>query len=668
MEEGAIYQDEAEGFVEGCHLFLISPNTLLSVATLIYAIEEYSVKNLFVVLPITLASASFVVAQDVSNRATPYDEIVVTSSRIETPLRQVATSITVIDRDKLDLKGYSSLADVLRTEASIGVSNAGGPGKATSLRIRGEEQYRTLVMIDGVDMSDPTAVQIGPQLEHIMNSYDVERVEVLRGPQGFMYGADAGGVVNIITSAGSLDTNGALTAEAGELGTGNIGGRLSGGNQAINYSLSYSDYQTEGFNSRSDDTVLQDNDGARNRTVHLKTGWNISDSLSATLVYRDINSEYDYDGCYDSAFATSHDCSGDSDQTNSKISLDYSADSQTHSFSYSQTDVVRDTFTQGARTASYEGSTSEIEYLGSYALSSKQILVFGSDYEENEMLSSFGQQGKRDQLGVYGEYQLGLSDDLFLTGGLRYDDNSDFGKYTSGRVSAAYISDLGDGSSLKYRATYGTGFRAPSLFEVAYNAGPFNWGTTQGVVLDAEKSAGFDLGIDYLTASGTFVQATYFNQKIENEIIYFFDSVSFNDGYLQEGGESKSRGIELAIEQPFGDSLSLNANYTFNETETNSGESRARRPERLANIGISYLAMSDRLTLNSNLRISRDALDVGAVPLDDYQVLDISAQYKLTEAFQLFARGQNILDEEYVEITNFNTQGRTLYAGFRYKF
>ena len=621
-------------------------------------------KNSYKALP--LAFLASVGAQAQVN--TIYDEIVVTSSRIETPLRQVATSLTVIDRDELDLKGYTSLADVLRTEASIGVSNAGGAGKATSLRIRGEEQYRTLVMIDGVDMSDPTAVQIGPQLEHIMNSYDVERVEVLRGPQGFMYGADAGGVVNIITSAGSQETNGALTAEAGELGTGNIGGRLSGGNQSINYSLSYSDYQTDGFNSRSDDTLLQDDDGARNRTIHLKTGWNISDALSATLVYRDINSEYDYDGCFDSTFATSHECTGVSDQTNTKLSLDYSDNKLTHSFSYAQTDVVRDTFTQGARTANYEGSTSEVEYLGSYALSSNQKLVFGSDYEENEMFSSFGQQGESDQLGLYGEYQLGLADNLFLTGGLRYDDNSDFGTYTSGRVSAAYVTDLGEGNSLKYRATYGTGFRAPSLFEVAYNSGPFNWGTTQGVVLDAEKSAGFDLGIDYLTASGTFVQATYFDQKIENEIIYFFDSVSFIDGYLQEGGESKSQGLELAIEQPIGDSLYLNANYTFNETENNSGESRARRPEQLANVGISYMAMSERLRLNSNLRISRDAFDVGAVPLDDYQVLDISAQYKVSEGLQLFARGENVLDEQYTEITNFNSQGRTLYAGFRYKF
>lgn len=638
-------------------------------------------KNIYKALPLAFLASVGAYAQQqnsldesaysetsVSNEVGFYDEIVVTSSRIETPLRQVATSMTVIDRDELDLKGYSSLADVLRTEASIGVSNAGGAGKATSLRIRGEEQYRTLVMIDGVDMSDPTAVQIGPQLEHIMNSYDVERVEVLRGPQGFMYGADAGGVVNIITSAGSEETSGALTAEAGELGTGNIGGRLSGGNQSINYSLSYSDYRTDGFNSRSDDAILQDDDGAHNRTIHLKTGWNISDSLSATLVYRDINSEYDYDGCFDSSFATSHECSGDSDQTNTKLSLDYSDNKLTHSFSYSQTDVVRDTFTQGALTANYEGSTSEVEYLGSYALSSNQKLVFGSAYEENEMLSSFGQQGERDQLGLYGEYQLGLADNLFLTGGLRYDDNSDFGTYTSGRVSAAYVTDLGDGNSLKYRATYGTGFRAPSLFEVAYNSGPFSWGTTQGVVLDAEKSAGFDLGIDYLTASGTFVQATYFDQKIENEIIYFFDSVSFIDGYLQEGGESESQGIELAIEQPLGDSLSINANYTFNETETNSGESRARRPEQLANVGISYMAMSERLTLNSNLRISRDAFDVGAAPLDDYQVLDISAQYKVSEGLQLFARGQNILDEQYTEITNFNSQGRTLYAGFRYKF
>ncbi|MEQ8955083.1 MAG: TonB-dependent receptor plug domain-containing protein, partial [Gammaproteobacteria bacterium] len=181
-----------------------------------------------------------------------FEEIVITSSRIEQPLREVATSVSVISREDLELKGYPSLADALRTQGSVGVSNQGGTGAVTSLRIRGEEGYRTLVMIDGVDMSDPTGVQVGPLVQNLVNTHDIERVEILRGPQGFLYGADAGGVINVITRSGAEGFSGNASAETGADGTMNLGGNILGGNETMNFSLSVTDTSTDGFNARSD--------------------------------------------------------------------------------------------------------------------------------------------------------------------------------------------------------------------------------------------------------------------------------------------------------------------------------------------------------------------------------------------------------------------------------
>ena len=587
-----------------------------------------------------------------------YEELVVTSSRIEQPVRQIATSVSVITRNELNLKGYASLADVLRTEAAIGVTNSGGAGKATALRIRGEEGYRTLVMVDGVDMADPTATQIGPQIQNLMNSFDIERIEVLRGPQGFMYGADAGGIVNVITSTGKQGFSGGFSAEAGGEAVLNLGGTVAGGNEAVGFSLSVSDHSSDGFNARADDTVLQDDDGSANRTVHIKGGWNISENLKASLVYRDMDAESEFDGC----FGGDHDCFDRTDQSVAKVGLNYSQSGFEHSLAYSIAGVKRVNLTGGLVGFATEGETAELEYLASYALSSDQRVVFGADYEEDEITTT-GRESDRDQLGLFAEYQYHLNDALFLTAGLRHDDNSDFGVHNSYRFSAACVRELASGGSLKYRATYGTGFRAPSLSEIAYNA------SANGVGLKEEQSQGYDLGVDYLMSNGIFAQVTYFDQRIDDEI--FFDLTDFS-GYRQESGEIVSRGLEASIEYPINSALGATANYTFNDTESATDFTRSRRPEHLANLGLNVRAMDEKLSILANLRISRDAYDnvsnVGLVELDDYEVVDLSAVYRLGRAVELFGRIQNLLAEEYREITDFNTQDRTVYAGVRYSF
>ena len=146
------------------------------------------------------------------------EEIVSVSSRIERPRQEIGTAVSVLTAEDLAAQGYASIMDALRTLPSVGVSNAGGPGKFSALRIRGEEGFRTRVRIDGIDVSDPSSTQVAPSIEHLVATRELERIEVLRGPQGLIYGADAGGVVDIRSRLPQPGVETRLGFEIGEYG------------------------------------------------------------------------------------------------------------------------------------------------------------------------------------------------------------------------------------------------------------------------------------------------------------------------------------------------------------------------------------------------------------------------------------------------------------------
>jgi len=598
------------------------------------------------------------------------EEIIVTSSILPTPRRQIGTAVSVIDNAAIELRGYDSLAEVLRTQPGIGVSNSGGPGKSTTVRIRGEEGYRTLLVIDGVKAVDPSATQAQPSFDSLLTTNDMQRVEILRGPQGFMYGADAGGVVNVITDTGEGKANGRFAIETGEFDTRKLEGRVSGGNQAGDYYLSFTDLTTDGFNSQSADTVLNDDDGADNTTLHTKLGLNLSDDLRVQLVARDIHATTQYDGCFSFAtFSTVYDCVAKTDQTTYKLSADYSTGKFTNSFGYSDVDIVRDNLTEGASAFATHGDIARLEYTGSFAPADSTTLVYGVDLQDEEVAGA--KRLQRNQDGYYAEYQGKFNDKFFLSLGARYDDNDDFGSYTSERLSAAYIQDLSAGNSLKYRASYGTGFRAPSLFEISYNHDPFgSFPPAFGLELDPEESEGYDVGIEYNAANGMHFELTYFDQEITNEI--FFDPATFS-GYLQSSGTSESTGVELGFTAPIGERWELIANWTNNEATNTTNQQRLHRPKDLANFGVLYHSAGDALKFSANYRLARDAVDMDfasgqIVALEDYDVLDASFSYAVNSAFEVFARMQNVTDEDYREVIGYNTAGRATYAGVRFRF
>jgi vitamin B12 transporter len=611
------------------------------------------------------ASSIYAAEQNGQNEENEIEKMVVVSSRVSMPLREIATSVSIITQQDIDARGYANLTDVLKIQPAISATNSGGVGSTTALRVRGEEGYRTLVRIDGVDISDPTGTQVGPQLAHLQSA-NIARVEILRGSQGLAYGADAGGVINIYSGSPSEQFSGNLSAELGGYDSRNLSANMGANHDNFDYFVAASDYQTDGFNSRLDD-ASQDKDGYENTTIHSRLGVQINDDLSLGLVFRNNQGLGQFDNCGFGASASNY-CESEFNQSNLRADLNYSTDNSQHELAYAKTLIERENFNQGLSNYLTKGVLQRVEYLGNTQLNQDHQLVYGFDWEEEQISTA---EQSRISTGYYFEYQGELLDNLYITAGVRHDDNEDFGEHTSVRVSGAYIWTLGD-DEIKLRSAYGTGFRAPSLFEIEYNRGPYAYAPAATTALQEETTKGYEIALEYSTKQGSRFEAIYFDQSIEDSI--FFDLAGYS-GYLQDLGQSSSEGVELIADVKVNEALRLNLNYTYNQTKDTAGEQRLRRPKNMANIGFDY--QIDKLTLSANLRLVQDFVDLVldettfesvARPLDNYEVIDISARYRVNTRLTIFARVENLFDKSYQDLAAFNTAGDTPHIGLKYQF
>lgn len=585
------------------------------------------------------------------------EEIVVTSSRVPVPQRQIGTSVSVMDEFEIGAHGNLALLDLLRQMPAVGTSSNGGIGNPTAVRIRGEEGFRTLTYLDGMRLQDPSAPQIATDFSQLLTD-GVGRIEILRGPQGLAYGADAGGVINISTRSVEDGFSASVDGQTGEYGTSQLSGNIAGRSDSADYFLSVTDYETNGFNNRDADSALRDDDGYENTSFHGRVGLDLSDEWRLDLVHRDVAGANDYDGCFDSAtFLTVHNCSNDYELSATRVGLEYDGDAFSHSLSYTSTESERQNFTAGVPSFGGVGEQERAEYIGSATGLPGFDLVFGADQQED-----VSNDRGRDNTGLFLEYLSDFSDSVFITAGVRHDDNDDFGTNTSYRISAAYLVELGAGT-LKFKSALGTGFRAPSPYEIEYNSGASAFPPASMVDLVQEESEGWEAGIEYFSGNRR-LEAVYFDQDLENAI--YFDLAAFS-GYLQDIGTSNSKGIELTAEISLNEALMINGNYTYNETERPDGTQRLRRPKNLFNLGVLYTGLDGRLNVNGFFRSQADSLD-STGRLEDFGVFDLTASYQLTQSLRLYGRLENAFDEEYEEVIGFNTPGSAAYVGVNFQF
>ncbi len=608
---------------------------------------------------ILLSQSIQLVAEDISKIP---EELLVTASRIEMPLRQIGASVSVLSREDIVQSGYISAQELLRTLPSIHVSSNGGMGSVSALRMRGEEAFRTRILIDGVNQDDTTGTQHSPRIEHVLLG-DVERIEVLRGAQGMMYGADAGGVINIITRRGEPGLAGEVSHERGRYGFEQTSGTLRGGAESFDFSAHFNDTDVDGFNARSSDSVLGDEDGYENQTRSITAGADLGDKLRVTGILRSNKSSNEYDSCFQ-GFSTVHDCRLDYDQFQKKLMLSTGSDEGGATLAWQHSRFERESYVVGVLDTAfgvYKGDSTEWQLKGHRALGSGNLIAGVDVKEETDDLNDT----ERDQRAVWTEWQGELNDDVFYTIGLRHDSSEDFGDFLTHRATVARIVSLASGGEVKFRASHGSGFRIPALQELRYNQQSFVPAALRD--LGEETSRGFDVGADYF-GNRSRAGISLFRQQIQDPI----DFSETNFYYVQDGGTAYSEGVELNGDFSLTDTLRLQAGATYNDTEATDGGQRARRPRQIYTLGMNYRVPLLPVTLQTQLRRVEDVVDkpFGAprTALDDYTKLDMNVRWRVSEHLDLWVRGENLLDDEYVEVLTYNTAGPSVHGGVRFHF
>ncbi|HWL70015.1 MAG TPA: TonB-dependent receptor [Geminicoccus sp.] len=611
--------------------------------------------------------------------------VVVSASRIAVPAEQVGSSVTVITAEELAERQTVLVADILRDVPGVAVSRSGGVGTPTQVRIRGAEANQTVVIIDGVEAGDPVSGEFdfGSLL-----AGDIERIEVLRGPQSALWGADAiGGVVNIVTRKGTKGWQAHLSGETGSFATVLGNARIAGGNDRVDGALAVSGLTTEGFNIAREGG---EKDGAGNLTLQGNLRYRPLDNLELALTGRHADTRTDTDP-QDFAFPPTPTnglvIDGDEQTRTSQFTgraqatLDLMEGAWRHTLGANLTEIDYRYYIDGQRTGGNDGRRTRFDYQSSYRFETPGFAAATHDLillaeHARETFENMGatpdapenQKRHRDQTGLVGEYRLGLWQQLFLSGAVRQDWNSGFDDATTWRLTAAYLVPA---VGTRLHGSYGTGVTNPTFYE---QFGFFPESFVGNPDLKPEKSEGFDVGIEQPFFDGRLVaDLTFFHTDLEDEIVTAFDPATFLSTVVNQDGRSRRQGVELALTAEPWAGGSLHAAYTYTDAEDPDGGQEVRRPRHVASLQASQRFLDGRAQLGIGIQYNGRQTDsefVSTTPgttveLDSYTLVDLFGAYALTDRVELYGRVENLFDESYEEVFSYSAPGIAFYAGMR---
>jgi vitamin B12 transporter len=589
-------------------------------------------------------------------------EVVVSATKTLNSIADAGgSSVTVITAEEIRQSGKPTVEEVIKGAPGIDVVSNGGLGTSTSVFLRGADAKNVLVLADGVPVNDPSLMQGQADIANLTVD-NIERIEIVRGPVSVLYGSHAtAGIINIITKQGSAKPVFTLGAEGGAYGTWKAYGGASGKIDAFRYSVNLARLKSDGFSivDERNPYILHpastaDNDGYSNTTLSTNLGYQFSENVDLSTVLRFNDASADLDGSYKYT---------DAKELSGRVALRAKTDPVTSTFYYNYSSKKRDFYNNDSVKASaYKGYVNEFGWQGDVAVSLNNTFTAGLNYQ-NERIDLWTPavlDTNIDLKSVFVQDQWRISG-FNLVAGLRRDDHKLFGGKTTWRVAPSY--KFGD-TTLK--CSYGTGFRAPSLYELY---GPYG-----NTLLKPETSKGWDAGFEQNLSGAIKLGSTFFHTDYE-DIISWVSTGGMTGHYDQVPGKTAIKGVESFLEWKPASSAFLTLFWTHTEIDAISAVSEARRPKNKIGLSASWKA-AKKLTLNTNMAWVGKRKEVygydkygNSVPtLDSYFVANVSVSYKLQPSVELYGRIDNLFDKYYEEAWSYATPGRSAYAGVKVTF
>lgn len=601
---------------------------------------------------ILMTTTALLAATAAQAQETVYDlgTLVLSGSLSPVELGRTGSSIEIVEGDEIALRDSRPI-DALSRLPGVGVVSNGGLGALGAIQVRGLPARYVGVRINGINVSDPSGTQNQFNFGNYLGA-GIERIEVLKGSQSALYGSEAiAGVVDITTYRPETEGfSGEAQAEAGSFGT--YAGSLSLGfkSERGEVALTYGRVESDGISARSSD---DEKDGLVQDSLTLSAQHDVTDTLTigGSFLYRDSEIEID---------RSTTDSSGINYATErgARVFATLETGVVTHTLSYSIFDIDRRD--PGGFTSRFQGERRTLSYLGNAIVNPSFDLNFGLERTEEDIANG-SVTGTEDTTSVSVEALFRPSDALDLSAALRYDDNSDFGGETTGRLAAAWRPV----DAWTIRAVLGTGYRAPSLFERFSDYGDPN--------LQPETSRSVELGAERSLGDRGFVKATLFYTSIDDLIDFDGAATACGSGfgcYNQVPGTTKSRGLELSGEYAMNDRVMVFGAYTYTDAKT-EGVRLTRTPRHDLVLG-AEAELTDRLSGYVDLRHVADIEPSPFAPADnlvgDYTVVGIGASYDLSDTAEAYLRVENLFDEDYETAGGFNQPGRAVYFGIRASF
>lgn len=583
------------------------------------------------------------------------------ATKSEQSIKDVTSNVNVISSVELEEKNIRTVSEALNLVSGISFTTNGGLGGTTSVNLRGSDNNRVLILVDGVRFKDHSSIS-GTDISHLTVN-GIEKIEVVKGAQSGIWGADASaGVINIITKKPKSGTRGFLQAEYGSFETKKVAGEISHKEESFDISLIGSKLSTESFTTqapRGEDIDLYEDDGYKNRYINLKSNFYLNDRSKLGFNILDIDAVKEYD-----SFSSPNDETMKND-TNTRIyNLFYEQKYQNHNFvlRYDNSKIQRDQIgtTWGVK---YTQSKNEnIELLDTVSYNEKDFLTVGLgenkdkiDYKRADATVDDGKNGSKF---IYATNSNDFKN-FILTQSLRYDSYDNFKNSLTGKVGLKYniLEDLA------FFSNYGTAYTVPSLIQ---NINP--WGAAN-MDISPEKSKNFDIGFEYKD-----FKITYFEQRIK-------DLISWNDPtpanwfnndavYTNLEGKNTLKGVEIDYQKAIGVDTLFSIGYTYLSAKDKDSRYLPRRAQENLKFGIDYYGISNlHLGLNGEYVGKRyDKANKQGEQTGKYTVANFVANYDISKGLKVYGKVDNITDKYYQTVDGFTSSPRAYYAGIKYNF